>query len=228
MAIDSKDKRFSMLNFGDGALLPDPDGEIVFEDRLHFLGLFGAGVAAPAPAVSAPVGAGKKDRQPSRKPISPLEYVPGWQEKIRAAEKDMWAQQRDKLDFNRPESQKIEIQPGERRIKRPQKRVVRRTNEKLDALRGNRQNPLDAVNVAQKRRAIESRVEKSMVAAEKQERVDAQLAKEADFKRRKTALVNMEFMKEAQAKKQAVEAIRKKEMQKRMKKVRAAKKRKKK
>lgn len=43
-AIDDKDKRFSMLNFADGstlALLPDRDGSIDANDRVHLLDLYG-------------------------------------------------------------------------------------------------------------------------------------------------------------------------------------------
>ena len=120
----------------------------------------------------------------------------------------------------------IQKPPSEKTLPKRAPKPVRKTSDQLEARRSPAQNPLEAVNAKQKRKAIESRVEKGMVAAEKQERVDAQLAKEAAFKRRKTALVNMEFMKEAQAKKRAVEAVQKKAAQKRMKKVRAAKKRK--
>ena len=42
MAVDSKAKRFSMMNFGEGdLLLPDPDGTIGQIDRAHLLGLYG-------------------------------------------------------------------------------------------------------------------------------------------------------------------------------------------
>ena len=42
MAIDTKDKRFNMLDFGLGdALLPDRDGSIDANDRAHLLDLYG-------------------------------------------------------------------------------------------------------------------------------------------------------------------------------------------
>ena len=47
MAIDTKAKRFQMLSFSDGALLPDPDGTIAAEDRAHLLWLYG-GIALAA------------------------------------------------------------------------------------------------------------------------------------------------------------------------------------
>ena len=47
MAIDTKAKRFQMLSFSDGALLPDPDGTIAAEDRAHLLRLYG-GIALSA------------------------------------------------------------------------------------------------------------------------------------------------------------------------------------
>lgn len=51
MAVDSKDKRLSMLNFGDGGvLLPDSDGSIDVEDRAFLLGLY-VGISLGAIAV---------------------------------------------------------------------------------------------------------------------------------------------------------------------------------
>ena len=47
MAIDTKAKRFQMLSFSDGALLPNPDGTIAAEDRAHLLWLYG-GIALAA------------------------------------------------------------------------------------------------------------------------------------------------------------------------------------
>ncbi len=241
------------------------------------LGLYGGILAGDivVVVVELPIGAGKKDRQPSSELISPWAFKQGWKEHIRAVESSMQAksvgvekarqfkikkqeqvipkkkpqgiqtQKREKAarpdPVNRLEANKQNVEgvrrtakvdrgiqkpPSEKSLPQRAPKPVRKSDPRLEARRTQTQNPLEAVNAKQKRKAIESRVEKSMVAAEKQNRVDAQLAKEADFKRRKTALVNMEFMKEAQAKTQAVEAIRKKEMQKRMKKVRAAKKRK--
>ena len=40
MAIDTAEKRFSMINFGDGTsihLLPEPDGAVDSDDRQHLL-----------------------------------------------------------------------------------------------------------------------------------------------------------------------------------------------
>lgn len=51
MAVDTKAKRFSMLNFGGESLvLIDPDGTVGVPDRLHFLNLY-SGIAADAPSV---------------------------------------------------------------------------------------------------------------------------------------------------------------------------------
>ncbi len=120
----------------------------------------------------------------------------------------------------------IQKPPSEKSLPRRAPQPVRRTDSRLEKLRGQSQNPLEKINAQQKRKAIESRVEKGMIAAEKQDRVDAQMAKEAAFKRRKSALVNLEFAKEAQAKKQAVEDARNKQRAKALRKARAAKKRK--
>jgi len=51
MSIDTKAKRFSMLTFGDGALLPDPDGSIDTIDRAYLLWLY-SGVALESPEVA--------------------------------------------------------------------------------------------------------------------------------------------------------------------------------
>lgn len=41
MAVDTKDRRLSMLNFGEGdALLPDSDGSFDADDMAHLLGLY--------------------------------------------------------------------------------------------------------------------------------------------------------------------------------------------
>lgn len=51
MAVDTRAKRFSMLNFGDGALnhvLFDVDGTVEAGDRAHMLGLY-SGIALDAP-----------------------------------------------------------------------------------------------------------------------------------------------------------------------------------
>ncbi len=56
MAIDTKNKRFSMLNFGDGTsihLLPNPDGSIESGDRQHLLDCY-SGIAF-SEAVPSPI-----------------------------------------------------------------------------------------------------------------------------------------------------------------------------
>ena len=60
MAVDTKDKRLSMLSFGDGTgirLLPDPDMSIDLNDQQHLLDCYGgiAFAGPPAPAVGSPV-----------------------------------------------------------------------------------------------------------------------------------------------------------------------------
>ena len=43
MALDTKEKRLSMINFGDGTnihTLPEPNASIDFGDRLHLLDLY--------------------------------------------------------------------------------------------------------------------------------------------------------------------------------------------
>ena len=53
MAVDTAEKRFSMLNFGDGTtihLLPEPDGAIDLDDRQHLLDCY-SGIAFGAPVV---------------------------------------------------------------------------------------------------------------------------------------------------------------------------------
>lgn len=60
MAIDSKPKRFSMLQFSEPdivAVLPDPDGTMAAGDRAHLLGLY-SGIALGAPAVLGDAEAG--------------------------------------------------------------------------------------------------------------------------------------------------------------------------
>ncbi len=55
MAIDTREKRFSMLNFGAGRnsrTLFEADGAVDADDRLHLLGLY-SGIAAAAPPVVA-------------------------------------------------------------------------------------------------------------------------------------------------------------------------------
>lgn len=57
MAVDTAEKRFSMLNFGDGTtihLLPETDGSIDLDDRQHLLDCY-AGVAFDPPVGGPPV-----------------------------------------------------------------------------------------------------------------------------------------------------------------------------
>lgn len=57
MAIDTKEKRLSMINFGDGALehlLFEADGAVDLDDRQHLLGCYG-GVAFAPPTFGGPV-----------------------------------------------------------------------------------------------------------------------------------------------------------------------------
>lgn len=52
MAVDTKAKRFSMLNFGEGdILLPDSDGSFSQGDRQHLLGLYSGILAAAVVAL---------------------------------------------------------------------------------------------------------------------------------------------------------------------------------
>ena len=53
MAVDTAEKRFSMLNFGDGTnihLLFEPDGAVDLDDRQHLLDCY-SGIAFASPAV---------------------------------------------------------------------------------------------------------------------------------------------------------------------------------
>lgn len=53
MAVDTRQKRMSMLNFGDGAnlhVLWEPDGTVDADDRLHLLDLY-SGIAAAGPGI---------------------------------------------------------------------------------------------------------------------------------------------------------------------------------
>lgn len=62
MAVDTAEKRFSMLNFGDGNnwhMLPQADGTIDLDDRQHLLdcysGIVFAGGAAPSVRIMLPL-----------------------------------------------------------------------------------------------------------------------------------------------------------------------------
>lgn len=54
MAIDTKAKRFSVLNFGDGNfihLTPDPDGSLTKPDQQHYLDCYSGIAFGPPPSV---------------------------------------------------------------------------------------------------------------------------------------------------------------------------------
>jgi len=56
MAVDTKEKRFSMINFGDGTtihLLFEADGTVDLDDRQHLLDCY-SGIAFAAPPVDQP------------------------------------------------------------------------------------------------------------------------------------------------------------------------------
>ena len=70
MALDTKSKRFSMLSFEDGALLPAPDGTIDAADRAHLIWLYGgilSVVLVPVPTATEK-GSGKKEKFRSKLP----------------------------------------------------------------------------------------------------------------------------------------------------------------
>lgn len=53
MAVDTRQKRMSMISFGDGVInhvLFEADGAVDADDRVHLLGLY-SGIALGAPAV---------------------------------------------------------------------------------------------------------------------------------------------------------------------------------
>ncbi len=283
MAVDSKAKRFSMLSFGSRALLPDPDaGGIEAGDRLHLLGLYGGILAGEpiAPVVELPIGAGKKDNQPTSELISPLDYRRGWKEHIRAAEQTMWDKQRgvekarkfdvprhepeapkrkpkgiqtperertpkpepvNRLETNRPEQKTLEIQPSEKQIVRPKKRTIRRTDERLVAANEKASEVREENRFQAHLKATEGLVKSENIKEEKRQRIaekdigytPTQIKRDRAnrkklYEQRTSNMVNLEKAKRERAKIQAVEEVNRKEMLKRMKKVRAAKKRKKK
>lgn len=49
MAVDTLAKRWSMLNFGRGIILPKPNGTLSSGDRAHLVGLY-SGIALDSPA----------------------------------------------------------------------------------------------------------------------------------------------------------------------------------
>lgn len=54
MAVDTAERRFSVLNFGDGTtihLLPEPDGAIDLDNRQHLLDCY-SGIAFGAPVAA--------------------------------------------------------------------------------------------------------------------------------------------------------------------------------
>ena len=69
MAVDTAEKRFSMINFGDGTtihLLPEPDGAIDLDDRQHLLDCY-SGIAFGSPPVVVPGAAFKTVIRPRRR-----------------------------------------------------------------------------------------------------------------------------------------------------------------
>lgn len=53
MAIDSRFKRFNMIEFGGiDIVLPEADGAIDADDRAHLLGLYGGNALSPVVAVA--------------------------------------------------------------------------------------------------------------------------------------------------------------------------------
>jgi len=94
MAVDTKPKRFSMLSFEDGALLPDPDGTIDAADRAHLIWLYGgilSVVLVPVPTATE-AGRGKKEKfRPKLPTINYREFQRGQREHVRTVEEKMWA-----------------------------------------------------------------------------------------------------------------------------------------
>jgi len=74
MAVDSKEKRWSMLGFGDTSHIPLPDGEIDPGDRLTLLGLY-RGIAAALPVIPRLIGKAHKKIQRLTAPMMDLERV---------------------------------------------------------------------------------------------------------------------------------------------------------
>lgn len=133
------------------------------------------------------------------------------------------------LEVQKPEFERQE-QPKGIPPRQPKKTLkhIPTAEERLKANRDVLEGRAQKAAAQEKRAVLEERIEQQMVSAEKRERQGALLAKQAAWDRKKTALVNMEFMKEAKAKKQAVEDARNKQRAKALRKARAAKKRKKK
>ena len=55
MAVDTREKRFSMMSFGDGAILHvlfESDGAVDLDDRQHLLGLYSGIALAPPGGVA--------------------------------------------------------------------------------------------------------------------------------------------------------------------------------
>jgi len=263
VAVDSKQKRFQMLSFGDAdaALLPENDAEFTVEDRAHLIWLYG-GIALGEPVIvdALPVGhkGTKKRLKPRLKPISQAQRQRDWKEKVTAADLRMSRIHasaaralRKAVESERPtesvEARRAKTRTHKKRgleVQKPQfekqeqpqgippkqpKKTVRRIPTAEERLKANRDvlEQRAQKQVAQeKRAALEDRIEKQMVAAEQRERKDAILAKEQAWQQKKRALVNLEFAKEAKAKKQAVEDARNKQRAKALRKARAAKKRK--
>jgi len=74
VAVDSKEKRWSMLGFGDTGHIPLPDGEIDAGDRLTLLGLY-RGIAAAIPVIPRLIGKAHKKVQRLTAPMLDFERV---------------------------------------------------------------------------------------------------------------------------------------------------------
>lgn len=95
MAIDTREKRMSMLNFGDGSTIHtlfEADGTIDLDDKQHLLDLYsGIPFAGPTPPVPPPVVTGVKPRfgQPiiADRPVhanQPVAFSSGFVECVRS------------------------------------------------------------------------------------------------------------------------------------------------
>ena len=145
----------------------------------------------------------------------------------------------NRLETNRPEQKTLEIGPSETQIKRPKKRIIRRTDERLEAASNK------AAEVREENRfKAHIRATRDIAKKDNQEEEKRQRTAEKDigytptqikrdranraqtYQKREDFTVNLEKGRIAQAKLQAVEEVQRKEMLKRLKKARAAKKRK--
>lgn len=151
----------------------------------------------------------------------------------------------NRLEVTRKEQQEshqtLEIQPSEKRIVRPDKRTVRRTDERLEASNKRATEVREENRFQAHLKATEGLVKSQNVKEEKRQREaekdigykPTQIKRDrADraklYEQRTQALVNLEKAKRAKVQLQDVEALRQKQRLAALKKARAAKKRKKK